>query len=340
LVGSKRMELTQEEITELTQAMKTATAAPSAARQVREYDFTRPDKLSKVHLRVLQSLLSGLERHWSVSLSTVLKSESVVKLGNLEQAKFGAYVESQSQDCVAVGLDVEPFSGISIISIPLDLAVLIVDRLAGGIGKLGKGQRTLTPVDRSILKRLINKLAVDLSRVWRSLTDVSIKVLDVHDSVESLEFNSNEMFLITRFNWYISSTDYKVDLVIPGSSFDSVRGLITPERLLSAKSKEEDNYTAGATKMLDPVSINVSVELGKARVSMRDVVEIGVGDVIRLDRSVDNLLEIKVQDKTKFYGRPGMVGNQIAIQITERAQDAPQTAVEQETPEQDVDFGG
>ncbi|HOP81526.1 MAG TPA: FliM/FliN family flagellar motor C-terminal domain-containing protein, partial [Armatimonadota bacterium] len=147
-------------------------------------------------------------------------------------------------------------------------------------------------------------------------------------------------FLITRFNWYISSTDYKVDLVIPGSSFDSVRGLITPERLLSAKSKEEDNYTAGATKMLDPVSINVSVELGKARVSMRDVVEIGVGDVIRLDRSVDNLLEIKVQDKTKFYGRPGMVGNQIAIQITERAQDAPQTAVEQETPEQDVDFGG
>jgi flagellar motor switch protein FliM len=54
---------------------------------------------------------------------------------------------------------------------------------------------------------------------------------------------------------------------------------------------------------------------------MREVMEMGVGDVITLDKLVDDQLDVYVQGKMKFHGRPGLSGNRVAVQITEMARD-------------------
>ena len=45
----------------------------------------------------------------------------------------------------------------------------------------------------------------------------------------------------------------------------------------------------------------------------------GKGDIIKLTQTkVDDEMELKIGNMKKFYSRPGVVGNHMAVQITRR----------------------
>jgi flagellar motor switch protein FliM len=57
------------------------------------------------------------------------------------------------------------------------------------------------------------------------------------------------------------------------------------------------------------------VELGRANITVGEMLNINVGDVIQLDQYVKELLDIKIGNQVKFKGAPGIFDNRMAIQI-------------------------
>lgn len=316
------MNLSPEEIEEFSQAMKAADNTGRRAKQVRPYDFAHPDKLSKVHIRVLQSMMSCLERIWPSTLTSSLKAETVVTLDSVEQASFGACLESFPAESVITAMTMKPLSGTSYLQMPSSFALGLVGRMAGSRGQSKWDPRELTIIEQKILHRLLDKLTADLKTAWKPLIGLDVAVSKIHNSPEEIELLPEDMMLVVGFTWTIGPVENKVAVVMPTSSLDLVRDLLTPEQWLRGK-PSEDQIQAAATPsaLLVDVPVQAAVELGRAQVSMQDIIGIDIGDVIRLNRSVDDLLEIKIQGETKFQGRPGLVGSQLAVQITEQIQE-------------------
>jgi len=332
--------LSQEEIAEFARALDASadlSGHGAHTRDVRTYDFAHPDKLSKVHLRVLQSILSGLEKSWSGALSAMLRTEAAVTLSSIEQATFGAYQQSLPSPGVIAGIALGSLPGEALVDLPAALALGMVDRLTGGKGVLIGGPRSLTQVESRIIRRVIDRLAMDLSTAFRPVADLNGGVSDLYESADAVGLIEDEMLLVAGFVWAVASEEHKVNLAIPVNSLDVVRDMLTPERWLAGRAEQEQ---APSPPNLLGVSVEVTAELGSAYVSIQDIVGIDVGDVIRLDRTVSDPLDVKVQGKVKFCGHAGLIGSRLAVQITDQVQEPEQTFARPETPGEQASSGG
>ncbi|HSA05793.1 MAG TPA: FliM/FliN family flagellar motor switch protein, partial [Candidatus Gastranaerophilales bacterium] len=68
---------------------------------------------------------------------------------------------------------------------------------------------------------------------------------------------------------------------------------------------------------LNNSNIPVNVLLGGTNITIEDFLDLKVGDVLRLDNSINDNLIINVKHKPKFLGRPGTKKNKLAVTITD-----------------------
>ncbi len=68
-------------------------------------------------------------------------------------------------------------------------------------------------------------------------------------------------------------------------------------------------------------SLPIIAFMGRTSITFEDIVELQIGDVIRLNKKIDELLEITIGGNKKFLGRPGVKGKKKAIKITRSVTD-------------------
>jgi len=68
---------------------------------------------------------------------------------------------------------------------------------------------------------------------------------------------------------------------------------------------------------LGEIPVEVVVELGRLRLMLRDLAALSEDDVIELDQPVDRPLELVVGGKTLAKGELVMVGEGVALRVTE-----------------------
>jgi flagellar motor switch protein FliM len=83
----------------------------------------------------------------------------------------------------------------------------------------------------------------------------------------------------------------------------------------SRKAGSEDDRIKLAEGLRN-AKLPVAVELGSSTITVGELLDIRLGDVIRLDRAADGELPILAGKHARFLGRPGTLGGNRAIQIT------------------------
>lgn len=155
--------LTADEICGLHRAMGTG---GTTAKSVRPYDLARPRKLPKSKALSLEEALSKAARSWEESLSAVCGCDASLEIGTPERATFGECVESACIPGAACLLDADGLNGAACIETPADLALRIVNRMAGGRAETRFEARQLTQVELSILGRFLSRFCEGLSEAW------------------------------------------------------------------------------------------------------------------------------------------------------------------------------
>ena len=79
---------------------------------------------------------------------------------------------------------------------------------------------------------------------------------------------------------------------------------------------ETTDNTKNIERLLD-VEMNVTVRFGKTEMPLREVVRFGVGSMIELNRSVDEPVELLVNNFPFAYGEVVVVDGYYGVRITE-----------------------
>lgn len=77
-----------------------------------------------------------------------------------------------------------------------------------------------------------------------------------------------------------------------------------------------------ALDLIRDVDVALTVELGRARLTLRDVLELAEDSIVPLDRQLDELLDIHVNGKLIARGEVVTEGNRFALRIVEMVGDA------------------
>ena len=79
-------------------------------------------------------------------------------------------------------------------------------------------------------------------------------------------------------------------------------------------------------ELLLDVPLDVSVELGRARVSIQDLLALGPGSVIELDKIAGEPLDILVNDRLVARGEAVVVNDKFGVRITDIVSQAERVA--------------
>lgn len=66
----------------------------------------------------------------------------------------------------------------------------------------------------------------------------------------------------------------------------------------------------------------IQAELGRSTMLIKEFLQLQVGDIIELDQSIQEPLQVRVGGKLKFYAQPGKLKNKLAVQVTEVVEEA------------------
>lgn len=314
--------LSQEEVNALLRGIDSGDVSTASVNfadkdKAQNYDLTSHDRVVRGRMPTLEIISERFARIFQVSMASTLKKVVDVQLASVEVTKFGEFMKHiPIPSCINI-LKMDPLKGFSLMVIDSAMVYLLIDHFFGGSGQthVKVEGRDFTPIEHKIINRIVGLAMQDLEKAWKPVNPVSINLsrTEINPQFASI-VTPTEVVVTIEFSVEVESSPGKVYLCIPYTSIEPIK-----EKLQAGYQSDQyevDNrWMERFREQLLECALNVTVELGRANVKVRDILNLTVGDVIMLDHAVDEHIVANIGDMPKFYGSPGLYRGNLAFQI-------------------------
>ena len=287
-------------------------------KQVKDYDFARPSKFSKEHLRTLEIIFEHYGRLLTTNLPVYLRKSVQVEVMNSEAVTYSEFSNALSNPVLLGIVNFAPLHGNIIIEMASNLGYAIVDRMLGGRGDTLDKTREFSEIELLIIERILIVCVNLLVEPWEN-------VVDIHPHLERIETNSqyaqiispSEMIAIVTINVKLGNVEGLMNICLPYITVeDVIDKLNTRYWYANIQSHDERDYAEAIESIINKAHVPIKAVLGKSSVSVMDFATLQPGDIIKLDRAVEDELDIYVGDIRKFTALPGSSGDKYAVRVT------------------------
>lgn len=315
--------LSQNEIDNLLQALSSGEVdaeemKASSEKQVKNYDFSRPSKFSKEHLRTLEIIFEHYGRLLSTNLPVYLRKNIQVEVMNSEAVTYMEFSNSLSNPVLLGIVNFDPLEGNIIVEMASKLGYAIVDRMLGGEGEPLDKVRDYSEIELLIIERIMSACVQLLREPWAN-------VVDVHPRLERIETNSqfaqiispSEMIAIVTISIKIGDVEGFMNICLPYITLEPVMDKLNTKFWYSNMQERAGmEYADTIESLISKAIVPVKAILGKSIISVNDFSGLQPVDIIRLDTKVNQELDVYVGDIKKFTALPGSTGEDYAVRIT------------------------
>lgn len=315
--------LSQNEIDSLLQALSSGELdveeiKDNDEKQVKDYDFARPSKFSKEHLRTLEIVFEHYGRLLSTNLPVFLRKQVQVEVMNSEAVTYSEFSNALSNPVLLGIINFAPLQGNIIIEMASNLGYAIVDRMLGGQGEPMDKVREFSEIELLIIERIMVVCVNLLVEPWEN-------VVELHPHLERIETNSqyaqiispSEMIAIVTINIKIGTVEGLMNICLPYITLeDVVDKLNTKYWFANMQSQDETDYSDTIESLIQRVQVPIKAVLGNSTISVSDFASLQRGDIIRLNRNVEDELDVYVGNIRKFTALPGESGDNYAVRVT------------------------
>src|SRR5512142_3288726 len=148
-------QLTQQEIDAVFQHTLEGKSGASTNKKAVQFDFRRPDRISKSQLRAIHMLHDNFVRNLVSSLSAYLRAYLTVNLVSVEQLSYAEFLECLPSPTCVVSLGLKPYDGNAVLELNPPLVFPIIEMLLGGEGKTSVNMnREITEIEQNLLDGL------------------------------------------------------------------------------------------------------------------------------------------------------------------------------------------
>jgi len=284
------------------------------------YDFKRRTRVSKDRIRTLELLHEDFIRTYTVKLANYLRTMVKLSILSVDQLTYAEFIASLSEPTYVAILKAEPLPGQIILEIDPSFSFSIIDRLLGGPGMSLEEAREFTDIEHSIIEEVVNLALNCLQQAWQRIISLRFKIESKESNPQFVHIaHPAEIVILITMKAEIEKSSGIMNICLPCATIEPILSKLSPHEWTSEVRRQPAEKTGELMKKnLEKIRVKIAVQLGTVEISMRDFLQLKVGDVVPLDQRIQRDLTIKVGDVPKFRGSPGHLGRRKAIQITSK----------------------
>ncbi|MCX7875644.1 MAG: flagellar motor switch protein FliM [Melioribacteraceae bacterium] len=316
--------LSQQEIDALLNNIKSGTEQKIETSNEKEailYDFRLPNRISKNQLRVLRSIFENFAESFSSFLVTKLQTVVNINVTSVDQIYYSEYVLSVANPACLFTFQIRDTDVKGILELNNDLALSLVDKLLGGNGLGTKQTKIITPIEQKVLNVVVERVMQDLKKAWQTIDNMEFEVERFEPDIDFAQITSqSESVLLISFEILIGEQSYLMNICFATFAFDNILARLSSQKLSSIRAVKHYGKTARevVSQNLSAVALPIRVELGTTKLSVKEIMEMEKGDIIRLDTKLSDDQKVRTGKHILFLGRIGVSNNKKAIKVTKK----------------------
>ncbi len=287
-------------------------------KQVKNYDFSRPTKFSKEHLRTLEIIFEHYSRLVSTNLPVYLRKNVQVAVASSETVTFSEFSNALSNPVILGIVNFAPLNGNIILDLSTNLGYAMLDRMLGGSGAPLEKNRDFSEIEMIILEKVLVMLTQLLREPWKNVIDISPMLVRMETNSQFAQVIApNDMIAIVTLNVRIGDVEGLMNICLPFFTLEDVMDKLNTKYWYSTMQENHDeNYENYIESLIRKVDIPIRAVLGKSTISVADFTNLQVGDCIRLHSKVESDMDVYVGNIRKFTALPGTNEDSYAVRIT------------------------
>jgi flagellar motor switch protein FliM len=282
------------------------------------YDFSLPRRLPKDQYAGLHAINVAFAKLVTTYLTTLLRTLVEVKLKVVDYTGYGAFIERRSEpDCLWT-FEIDCSEGMGLIEIDPNFVSLLVDRLFGGHGHAHKTIRPTTAIEQNLMSRVAERILHMWEQPWHNWMPVkaTLKYFESNPTLVQIAAR-NEPVINIGFDIEIRKSNFKMAMCMPFNMMSPLIHVVKDQSWSWQSSKKKDQKDQRLVEsVVLRADVPMSVQLGQAKLSVREYLDLEPGDVILLSQRTKDPLKMTFGKRIKFWVSPGILNNRKAVKVT------------------------
>ncbi len=287
-------------------------------RQATLYDFKRPNRVSKEQLRAFRGIHDKMARSLASQISAIMRSIVEIQLHSVDQMTYGEFLMSLPNPTSFNVFSVKPLEGSGVIEINPTIAFPMLDRLLGGKGEPFDASREFSDIELSLFETILRVMMSTLKEAWGP-------VMELYPNIESKESSpnvvqivaQNEIVVMVVMEIIIGHSSGMMNICYPVIALEPVLPRLASRDLMLNETSSKKSRNTELQVLLGGAKVTVEANLGNSELALKDIIELKIGDAIRLSGAADNIVTLSIDGKDRFKGEIGLRRLRKSIQITE-----------------------
>jgi len=212
----------------------------------------------------------------------------------------------------------EPLRGVSILQIPTALGLCMVDRLMGGSGRPAAPRQEMGAIENALLEQVAQLVAAEWCGHAAPLQQFKPVLLGHESNPRFLQTAPPQTpMLVVALDASLGDCLEQIQIGFPFAALEPWLRRLAAGAEAASRPEPEPSAPCPWNPCFDDVRIAVTGAWHGWEVAAREVLHLKVGDVLRMDPAAAGQIEVRLEGRPKFQGRPGLVAGKWAVELTD-----------------------
>jgi len=311
--------LSQEEVDALLRGVNGESDVPVAEEEekggVRAYNMATQERIVRGRMPTMELINERFARYFRIGLFNYMHRNVEVSVGPIKVQKYAEFVRNL---VVPTNLNLvlaKPLRGTGLVVFDPTLVFVVIDNMFGGDGRFHTRVegRDFTATEQRIIQGLLNVAFTEYSKSWDPVFHIELEY--VRSEMNSQFANiatPSEIVVATAFTLEMGDVQAEMNICFPYSMLEPIRDLLY-STMQSDHLTQDRRWVTMLSQELQGADVELVCNLGTANATLRDIVNMRVGDVIPLN--VPPVLQAEVDGVPVLECHSGTSDHQYALKV-------------------------
>jgi len=289
----------------------------------RKYDFYSPKKFTKDKLKILKSIFDNYSRIAGSQVNSLFRTSSELSVITVEEQRYyefgNALADNDILTIVNVTLPNNSKNPPLLINASMTLMLSLIDRMLGGMGDDTKVDPSYayTEIEMALYRRVIQYLIGALKDSWSSYINLNFELERLEENPSMFqEIGVDETIVIVVIDVDMKECSGRLNVCIPGNLLMNVFDIMDKRKhsAMGDEANSQDNKQE-IMNSIKATDLLVRAKVGEAAITLDDVYNLHIGDVINLGTPKESEVQLYVESQPWFKGQLGVHKRNTAVRI-------------------------
>ncbi|QID17254.1 flagellar motor switch protein FliM [Nitrogeniibacter mangrovi] len=282
---------------------------------VRPYNLGTQERIVRGRMPTMELINERFARYLRIGLFNFMHRNAEISVGSIKVQKYSEFVRNLVVPTNLNLVNARPLRGTGLVVFDPNLVFLVVDNMFGGDGRFHTRVegRDFTATEQRIIMGMLETVFAEYERAWAPVYKLKLEYLrsEMNSQFANIATPS-EIVVSTAFSLELGGAQADMHICFPYSMLEPIRETLY-STMQSDHITQDKRWIGTMTKQIKSAPVELTVNLGQATVTLRDIVNMRVGDVIPIE--VPEAIRAEVDGVAVLEGRYGVQNGQYAIRV-------------------------